>query len=323
LAIGIKALFATLGLDLSGSPLIFQPRTALVAYLVGMLVTAFAAYLPGRRASRIAPVEALRDEVAMPESSIRRRTLIGTAMTVVGAVALGVGLFTDVSQGITYIGGGILVVVLGVALASPVIGRPVIALVGAVYRRLFGPVGRLAEQNARRNPRRTAATASALMIGLTLVSMMAVFGQSTKASIDKTIGESVSADYVVSNAIGVPFSPTIVDQVERVPGVGAVARFRYAAAKVDGSSTQVAGIEPDALAKVMKVALVSGRSSDLKGQTILVERKRAQEKLQQLSDRLALAVRSAALGIWDWDIPNDVLTWDEAMYKLYDLTRGG
>ena len=277
LAIGIKVLFASFGLDLSGSPLVFEPRTIVAAYLVGMLVTAFAAYLPGRRASRIAPVEVLRDEVAMPESSIHRRTIIGTMMTVVGAAAMGVGLFTDIPNAIAYIGGGILLVVIGVSLASPVLGRPVLALVGVTYRRMFGAVGLLAEQNATRNPRRTAATASALMIGLTLVSMMAVFGASAKASVDKTVGESFSADYVVSNAVGVPFSPTIADQVAKIPGVEAVARFRYTPAKVDGETTQVGGIEPVAFAKAMDVTMDSGKIGDLSGQTLLVERNRAED----------------------------------------------
>jgi putative ABC transport system permease protein len=296
LAMGIKALFALIGLDLSGSPLVFEPRTAVAAYLVGMLVTAFAAYLPGRRASRIAPIEALRDDLAMPESSIRRRTLIGAVMAAIGAGAMGVGLFTDISNAIAYIGGGILFVVLGVALASPVIGRPVIALVGVVYRRMFGTVGRLAEQNALRNPRRTAATASALMIGLTLVSMMAVFGQSAKASVDKTIGESFSADYVVSNAVGVPFSPTIVDQVRKVPGVGAVARFRYAAAKVGGETTQVGGIEPAAFAQTMKVRMDSGRVGDLSGQTLLVERNRAKGLGLKVGDTVKMSIAGHLAG---------------------------
>lgn len=290
LALGIKALFALIGLDLSGSPLIFEPHTAVVAYLVGMLVTAFAAYLPGRRAGRIAPIEAMRDDVAMPEASIRRRTLIGSAMAAAGAAAMGVGLFTDVSQAISYVGGGILFVVLGVALASPVIGHPVIVVVGAFYRRVFGTVGLLAEQNAMRNPRRTAATASALMIGLTLVSMMAVFGQSAKASIDKTISKSFSADYVVSNAVGVPFSPAIADQVENVPGVGAVARFRYAAAKVGGESTQIGGIEPAAFAQAMKVTMDSGKVSDLSGQTLLVESKRAKTLGLKVGDTVKMSI---------------------------------
>jgi len=296
LALGIKALFALIGLDLSGSPLVFEPRTAVAAYLVGMLVTAFAAYLPGRRASRIAPIEALRDDVAMPESSIRRGILIGTAMGALGAGAMGVGLFTDIANAIAYIGGGILFVVLGVALASPVVGRPVIALVGVVYRRMFGTVGRLAEQNAMRNPRRTAATASALMIGLTLVSMMAVFGQSAKASVDKTIAESFSADYVVSNAVGVPFSPTIVDQVKSVPGVGAVARFRYAAAKVGGETTQVGGIEPAAFAQAMKVRMDSGNVSDLVGQTLIIERSRAKALGLKVGDTVKMSIAGKEAG---------------------------
>jgi putative ABC transport system permease protein len=290
LALGIKALFAQLGLDLSGSPLVFQPRTAIAAYLVGMLVTAFAAYLPGRRASRISPVEAMRDDVAMPERSIRRRTLVGTLMTALGAAAMAAGLFTDIANAIAYIGAGILFVVLGVSLASPLIGRPVVAVVGVFYRRMFGTVGRLAEQNAMRNPRRTAATASALMIGLTLVSMMAVFGQSAKASVDKEIGEGFSADYVVSNVVGVPFSPTIADRVAKVPGVQTVARLRYAVAKLDGKSTRVGGIEPAAFGKAMDVSMDSGKVSDLSGRTVLVESQRAKDLGLTLGESVKLSI---------------------------------
>jgi len=324
LALGIKALFATLGLDLSGSPLVFEARTAVAAYLVGILVTVFAAYLPGRRASRISPIEALRDDVAMPESSIRRRTLVGTAMAALGAAAMGVGLFTDISNAIAYIGGGILFVVLGVALASPVIGRPVVAIVGVFYRRMFGTVGRLAEQNALRNPRRTAATASALMIGLTLVSMMAVFGQSAKASIDKAIGESISADYVVSNAVGVPFSPTIADQVAQVPGVGEVARFRYTAAKVGGETTQVGGIEPVAFADAMDVTMDSGKVGDLAGQTLLVERNQAKDSGRQVGDSVKMSIAGTeasyrVVGIFE-ALPN---IWSAYLTSLDAVSAAG
>jgi putative ABC transport system permease protein len=324
LALGIKALFATLGLDLSGSPLVFEPRTAVAAYLVGILVTAFAAYLPGRRAGRISPIEAMRDDVAMPERSIRRRTIVGTAMAALGAAAMGVGLFTEISNAIAYIGGGILFVVLGVALASPVIGRPVVAIVGVFYRRMFGSVGRLAEQNAQRNPRRTAATASALMIGLTLVSMMAVFGQSAKASIDKSIGESISADYVVSNAVGVPFSPTIADQVAQVPGVGSVARFRYTAAKVGGETTQVGGIEPVAFADAMDVTMDSGKVGDLAGQTLLVERNQAKDSGLKVGDSVKMSIAGTeasyrVVGIFE-ALPN---IWSSYLTTLDAVSAAG
>ena len=324
LALGIKALFAMIGLDLSGSPLVFEPRTAVAAYLVGMLVTAFAAYLPGRRASRISPIEALRDDVAMPESSIRRRTIVGAVMTALGAAAMAVGLFTDISNAIAYIGGGILFVVLGVTFATPLIGRPVVAIVGVFYRRMFGTVGRLAEQNAIRNPRRTAATASALMIGLTLVSMMAVFGQSAKASIDKTISESFSADYVVSNAVGVPFSPTIVDQIEKVPGVGAVARFRYTAAKIGGETTQVGGIETVAFARSMNVTMDSGKIGDLSGKTLLVERNRAKDLGLTVGDSVKMSIAGTeasyrVVGIFE-GLPN---IWSAYLTSLDAVTGAG
>ena len=324
LALAIKALFAMIGLDLSGSPLIFEPHTAVAAYLVGMLVTAFAAYLPGRRASRISPVEAMRDDVAMPERSIRRRTSVGTAMTALGAAAMGVGLFTDISNALAYIGAGILLVVLGVALASPLLGRPVVAFVGVFYRRMFGTVGRLAEQNAIRNPRRTAATASALMIGLTLVSMMAVFGQSAKASIDKTIGESISAHYVVSNAVGVPFSPTIADQVAQVPGVGAVARFRYTVAKVGGETTQVGGIEPVAFADAMDVTMDSGKVGDLAGQTLLVERNQAKDSGLKVGDSVKMSIAGTeasyrVVGIFE-ALPN---IWSSYLTSLDAVSAAG
>jgi len=290
LALGIKALFAAFGLDLSGASLVFEPRTAVAAYLVGMVVTAFAAYLPGRRASRIAPVAALRDDVAMPESSIRRRVIIGSAMIAVGSGGLGVGLFSDMDNPMPILGGGILLVVLGVALTSPVLGRPLIALVGLLYRRMFGTVGRLAEQNARRNPRRTAATASALMIGLTLVSMMAVFGQSAKASVDKVIGETFAADYVVSNAVGVPFSPTIAGQVEKVPGVQTVARVRYATGQVNGSPAMLGGVDAAAYTKALQLDVVSGSASNLTGSTLLVQEDSARKLGKKVGDSMSVEI---------------------------------
>ena len=271
LASGIKALFASFGLDLSQSGLVFEPRTAVVAYAVGLLVTLLAAYLPARRAGRIPPVAAMRDDVAMSEGSLHRRVGVGVGLVVLGTVALALGLFGSLDHGVWYVGAGIFGVVLGVALTSPVVGRPVIALVGLVYRRLFGTVGRMAEQNAVRNPRRTAATASALMIGLTLVSMMAVIGQSAKASVDKVIAENFAADYVISNAVGVPFSPTIARDAEQVPGVEAAAPFRYARGAVGGED-QLLGATTTDMDRVVGLDMVSGSFGDLgPGRVVLDE----------------------------------------------------
>lgn len=276
LAVGIKALFATLGLDLSDVPLVFAPRTAVASYAVGLVVTAVAAWLPARRASRVSPVEALRDDATIAESSMTRRVLVGVVMALIGATAMGLALFGDVfGDDTALLGGGILFVLLGVSLASPLLALPVIALAGWAYRRVFGAVGHLAKENARRNPRRTAATASALMIGLTLVSMMTVFGESTKDSIDKVIARSVVADYVVSNAIGVPFSPKIAEQIRATPGVAAAAQLRYAEVRLDGKTDYLGAFDPAEMGRAMRLEVPSGSAAGMTGDTVLVEKGRA------------------------------------------------
>ncbi|MGH3367354.1 MAG: ABC transporter permease [Nocardioidaceae bacterium] len=277
LAIGLKALFATFGLDITEAGLVFSARTVLVAYVVGIVITLIAAYLPARRASRIPPMAALRDDVAMPEASLHRRVVIGVGMIVVGLAASSVEFLTDVTGGMWALGTGVLLVLLGTALISPVVGRPVVSAVGLTYRRMFGTVGRLAEQNSIRNPRRTAATASALMIGLALVSAMSVLGSSAKASVDRTIEQNFAADFVISNAIGVPFSPKVSDQVENVPGVRSVARFRHAPGTVEGSRAAVGAADPGVFVDAMEVSMVQGSARDLGGRTVLVEQQRAED----------------------------------------------
>src|SRR5690606_17949330 len=135
-----------------------------------------------------------------------------------------VGLVADVEGAGWWVGLGILAVLLGTAAASPLLSRPFLAAATAVYRRLFGMVGTLAGQNSRRNPRRTTATASALMIGLTLVTTMSILGTSASASIDKAIEENFTGDVVVSNAVGVPFSPEVGRRLAEDPAVDVVAR---------------------------------------------------------------------------------------------------
>ena len=174
---GIRSLVATFGLDLADQPLILAPRTPVAAYATGIIVTMVAAWLPARRTGRIAPVQALRDDVALPESSVRRRLLLGIALIALGIPLAVIGLFVGaVPHNGWWVGAGVLAVLLGVTAASPVIGRPFLRATGAADAKLFGPIGQLAGQNSLRNPRRTTATASALMIGLTLAFTVAILG---------------------------------------------------------------------------------------------------------------------------------------------------
>ncbi len=308
LALGIRALFATFGLDLSGSSLIFAPRTVIAAYLVGVVVTVASAYVPARRSALIPPVAAMRDDVAMPEDTLTRRLVAGVVLIVAGAAAMVAGLYADVPRPGWWVGGGILAALLGVASAAPVLSRPVVGLGAILYRRVYGTVGVLAGQNALRNPRRTAATASALMIGLALVTTMSILGSSAKASVDASVAASFSGDLVVSNVIGVPFSPAIADRIEKTDGVATVSRVRYANASFEADSESLMGIEPQTLGAVATVPMVEGALSDLGEGDVLVSESVASDRGLAVGDEVELTFpvgpqKLRVAGVYESDNP--------------------
>lgn len=277
LAMGIRALFANFGLDLSGQSLIFAPRTFVASYAVGILVTMAAAWLPARRTGRIAPVQALRDDVALPEASLHRRFLAGLVLVGAGLVLLWLGLFSDLPHGGWLTGAGVLAILLGVAGASPVLSRPFLAVVRTAYARLFGTVGLLAGQNALRNPRRTAATASALMIGLALACTMAIVGDSAKASVDASIEENFVGDFIVSNVIGSEFTPAIGDAMEGVDGVERVVRERYKQTERDGDRMAVAAVDPQDVGR-LELQANDGALDGLADGSVLVQQSWADDE---------------------------------------------
>jgi putative ABC transport system permease protein len=235
----------------------------------------FAAYLPARRAARIAPVAAMRDDVTLPEGSIRRRVTIGAAMTIIGATLMTTGLLGIGSSGAIQVGIGSFSVLMAIALTSPVLAVPVLVAMGAAYRRLFGTVGQLATQNSLRNPRRTAATASALMIGLAVVTTMSVLGASINASIDAGVKKQFTSDYLVSNAIGEPFSPKIAEEVRAVDGVGTVAPTQVFSVKINGDGSDVSAGDSRAIGRVFDINYRSGGPALSSGQIALNEDKAA------------------------------------------------
>ncbi|MDX6309108.1 MAG: putative transport system permease protein [Nocardioidaceae bacterium] len=291
LAMVLRWVFGRIGLDLTGVPMPVAPRTVIAAYLAGMVTTLIAAYLPARRAGRVSPVAAMRDEVAMPETSLRRRTLIGALLVVVGAGGAILGFLGSGGLGLLGIGLGALAVLIGVALMSPLLGRPVVRLIGLSYRALFGSVGTLATQNTLRNPRRTAATSSALMIGLALVATMSILGQSAKASTDKAVNETLTADFVVSNAVGSPFSPTIAQQIRKQPGVQTVAEFRSANGEIDGSQVFLGAADPRQLPQVLAIPMEKGSVADLNDGTILVDKNTASGNGYAIGDTIRLKLQ--------------------------------
>jgi putative ABC transport system permease protein len=278
LAIGIKEVFGRFGLDLSKNALVLEPRTVVVSLVVGVLVTLAAAYLPARRAGRVPPVAAMRDDVALAESGLKWRLTVGAVLLAAGVAGMAAGLLGVGSEPTYVLGAGAFGVLVGTALLSPVLGRPVLAGLGWVYRRGFGAVGLMAEQNTLRNPRRTAATASALMIGVSLVTMMAVLGASAKASLDKTLAEDIIADYVVTNPVGQPFSSTVARDIEQVPGVAAVAQVRGALLQIDGDRDFATAVDPAAITAVANPEVTTGSLSALDATSAALSADFAREK---------------------------------------------
>ena len=289
LALGLRWLFGVFGLDLSRADFPMTWQAVIWSYVLGVGVTVVSALFPARRASRIAPIEALRDDVALPESSMRRRVLVGTVLVVVGAALIALNLTGDSNAALLGIGGGIVLVLIGVFLMSAFLGRPVLLLFGALYRRAFGMVGQLAAQNALRNPRRTGATASALMIGLALMSMMAIFGSSAAASTDAALEKSLTSQFIVSNVVGQPFSTDVAEQVRRLDGVSGVTELRSAYPKLKGGgSAWTVGVDPKAFGIAFSVPTVAGSFGALGPGTVAISEAQAKSKGFELNDSVTM-----------------------------------
>ncbi len=277
LAIGLKALFGAFGLTLDAT-LVLSWRTPVWAYVVGVLVTLFAAYLPARRASRIPPVAALREDATLPERTLHLRGRLGAALLLGGVVVLVLGFSRTGSRGALLVGVAAVLLIVAAIVLSPVLGRPVLAVLGSGFPRMFGLPGRLARENAQRNPRRTAATASALMIGLTLVAALSVIGASAKASVDKLIDRAVGADAIISNQSGSSFSTSLADSLRKVPGVASVSQERFAGAKIGNDVSFVTGIDPATVSDAVTVDMIKGSVKRLGPTGVLVSEKAARDK---------------------------------------------
>jgi putative ABC transport system permease protein len=252
IAMALKGLFEAVGANLPSTGLILESRTVIVSIAVGLGITLISSLLPALRSTRVPPIAALRAEIAVP--SRRRRVLnavLAALLGLVGMAMLLIGLFgsadSDAAAGL--MGAGAVLFVLAVSLFSPVLVRPLAALAGWPLERARRLTGRLARENAQRNPGRTAITAAALMIGLALVAFVTIFAAGAKDSIASAVDDTFQGDLVVQNSDGFsPIPPGAADAARRVPGVERVATMRAAEAKLvgGGSKQRINGISRDA-----------------------------------------------------------------------------
>lgn len=227
LAMAIKAAVAPIW-DLGQTQLALTPTGVIASLAVGILVTLLAAAMPAHRATKVAPIQAMTAARTETDQGLGRRATIGVVLAVAGALALALGALADVPLPAAWTGAGIALALVGVAIASPLLGRPVVWLVGKLYSAVFGELGRLAAINSVRQPRRTAATAAALMVGLSLVSMMAVFGKSANVSVTNQVADTVRGDFMVGRAGFQGFPTEVANKVRKVEQVGSVHAMKAA-----------------------------------------------------------------------------------------------
>ena len=269
-ALGLRALLNAFGIDLPSTSLQVLPRTIIVGLIIGIGVTLVSAIAPARRAAKLPPVAALRDPEPSSSAFSLARTILGGVLTAAGIGALFLGLFGSTSNAGLLVGLGALLVFLGVGGLSPLIARPLAFGLGAPLSRLAGISGRLGRENAMRNPKRTASTAAALMIGLGLVGFVSIFAASVKSSATAALEATLKADYIVTSTSFQPFSQDVAGELRSKSEFTSVSQVRQGIMGFRGSATQVTGVDPATVTQVVSVPMKAGSVSALSQQNGLL-----------------------------------------------------
>ncbi|MGE3323788.1 MAG: ABC transporter permease [Acidimicrobiia bacterium] len=261
LAWALRALFTAVGFTLPGGGLVVLARTVIASLIAGVGITVISAVIPAWRASTVPPLAAMRDVAVDRSASSRVRLIIGLVMAAGVAALTAKGLSgngSPLTVGAAFAAGIITVTVLG-----PTISGPVGQAIGAVIARWRGTTGALAQRNAVRNPKRTARTAMALTIGISVVAMVLTFTSSFKGLVSRTIDGQFSADYIITGRSFTGFSPEVARKVSEVPGVEAVTGIRFGSLEVNGEKEFAAAFDTEAIGRLVDLPVVAGAISDV------------------------------------------------------------
>ena len=280
-ALGLQALLRGFGVTLPPGSLVFEPRTVLIGLAVGVGVTVLSAIGPARGAVRIPPVAALDDRQSAASASLRRRFIWGTAVAVIGAVLLGLGLAKPAIQ---LVGIGAAALFIGVATLSPALARPLSSVIGRPLPRLLGVAGKLGRENSMRSPRRTAQTAAALMVGLALVSAMAVFGASLSKSATSSADQAISADLIVTATGSGQLSNSVPATASAVPGVTASSVVYQGPFEFQNTLTSLTAVSTDHLADTVILRMTAGTPAALAQGELLIDSTTATSKHLSVGD---------------------------------------
>ncbi|MFF9039459.1 ABC transporter permease [Streptomyces sp. NPDC014892] len=299
LAIGLMKLMSATGMNLSTDDLTIAWTTPAVGLLLGIVVTVLAAYVPARRAGKVSPMAALRDAGAPLDAKAGLvRAVIGLVLTGAGGYCLYLASAADkASEGSMWLGGGVVLSLIGFVVIGPLLAGAVVRVLGAVVLRAFGPVGRMAERNALRNPRRTGATGAALMIGLALVACLSVVGSSMVASATEQLDKTVGTDFIIQSDTGQLITPQAVKAAKSAEGVKNVTEYKWTQADFttpDGKTlkkTAITAADPS-YATDLATEVVAGKLADAyKPDSMSVHEKFAKDHDVTLGSKIAVAFK--------------------------------
>jgi putative ABC transport system permease protein len=295
LASAVFSAFASSGADLPTTSVTLEPGTLLWSFAAGAVVTLLAALVPAIRATRVPPLAAMRDVAVDRSGASRIRLAIGAVLVLLGAVNLGrawtAGGDDDVLPPVAF---GALLLLIGAVTLGPVLAGPSARALGSVAPRLRGVAGRLARENAVRSPKRTSATASALVITVALIGFITTLAASMTESVKGDAADRIQADVVLTNGGGfnfTGFSPTIPDDVAALPGVAVVSTQKFTSASVaypdgDEGGAAVGSIEPSTFGEVADAEMEEGSLDDLTDDGVMIDRQGAQDHDVHVGDTL-------------------------------------
>jgi putative ABC transport system permease protein len=330
LAWSLRALLNALDIDVPGGAIVISPGAVISAFVVGTAITVLAAVLPARRSARVPPVAAMRDVAFERTHHFGRRAAIGSGILAAGVGVLLYGLFVGPDNVALFLGVGAVGIFVGVFVIGPVIARPLTRAIGAPLPAMKGITGTLARENALRNPRRTSATAAALMIGVALVGFITIFAASAKKTISYAIDQQLRTDFLVTAGSGfgsLPFSPAVGEALSDLPELSAVSPLRFSAVQRDGEQEWISAVEPTGIGDLVDLGEERGRLEDLTDDGVAVSERFADDHDLAIGDTVTLrfpaddAVTLEVQSIYErWELVDD-LTITLGAYDRYFLPQ--
>ena len=326
LAKGVTALLDATGADLPTTTLQVRPATVLLAFVLGLAVTLTAALVPAIRATRVPPLAALRDVALDRSGTSRGRLVLGVLVLVVGAFSLSSAWTDGSSDALPTVGLGALLIIIGAIVIGPLLAAPSVRTIGLPLPRLKGITGRLAAENAARSPKRTSASASALVIGVALVGFITVFAASAKESVTAQVERGFTGDFVVqsSGGFGPPsgFPASVADTTAAVDGVEVVVPVGFGRAEFtypdgDQATEFLTSVEPERLSEVLDAQMTQGEVADLRDDGIIIDTKLADDHDVELGDHIGITLPGGAT----LDQEVQAISDDENLLGTFTITR--